>query len=116
MDWKIVGKWLNHSITFLLFTVFTLVIIAVISVKMNGNILGYQFKTVLSGSMEPTIKTGSVISIKLLEDSTTLNEGDIVTFIKEDETLVTHRIAEVKNNGEFYITKGDNNRILDNEP
>ena len=44
--------------------------VVVIAVKASGGeptILGYQFKTVLSGSMEPTFQTGSIITIKLTE-------------------------------------------------
>jgi signal peptidase len=60
--------------------------------------------------MEPIFQTGSVISIKLAEDPSSFQKGDIITFHIDDK-LVTHRITEaVENNGQvFYRTKGDNN-------
>ena len=73
----------------------------------------YQVKVVLSGSMEPAIKTGSVIFFK---PSNQYKVGDIVTFNIGDNTLpITHRIAEVKNERGFsvYTTKGDANEAPD---
>jgi len=86
--------------------------IVVLSSRVSGGeptILGYQVKTVLSGSMEPTIQTGSIISIKL-GNSSSYKKGDIITF-RIDEKLITHRISDVKQaNGQVsYTTKGDNN-------
>ena len=48
-------------------------------------ILGYQLKTVLSGSMEPGIKTGSIIAVKAGGDMTRFQENDVITFVQEKE-------------------------------
>ncbi|WP_108670756.1 signal peptidase I SipW [Peribacillus acanthi] len=85
----------------------------VLSSRLSGGeptILGHQVKAVLSGSMEPTFKTGSIISIKLADNTTKYKKGDIITFQK-DQKLITHRIISVVNeNGNVsYKTKGDNN-------
>lgn len=95
--------------------------------------LGLTFYTVLSGSMEPTIATGSLIYSGRfnLED---LKRGDIITFTRADKdgksSTVTHRIDEVKradiilftpDNKEqkttkvSFITKGDANGSPDQE-
>lgn len=69
-----------------------------------------KFLTVLSGSMEPAIKTGSIVAVKPADS---YKIGDIVTFgeINRTKTPVTHRIAEMKvENGQpVYITQGDAN-------
>lgn len=95
----------------------------VISTKASGGepqAFGYQLKTVLSGSMEPTFQTGSVIGLKLLDDQErkSLQTGDVITFQTEDDILITHRIIDVKTSGEhvMYETKGDNNNAADSEP
>lgn len=95
----------------------------VISSKASGGepqAFGYQLKTVLSGSMEPTFKTGSVIAVKPLDNrgKTTLKKDDVITFQESEGILVTHRIIGVTNSGEnvMYETKGDNNNVADTEP
>lgn len=108
-----------------------LLIISVIPI--TGNI---KFMTVLSGSMEPAIKTGSVVMTK---PSSTGSEqaaykvGDIITFGPYSKTKAptTHRIVEVIDNDDdnnsgsdnatmtndnvtvSYITKGDANNAPD---
>lgn len=57
--------------------------------------------SVLSGSMEPVIQTGSVVYVYESGDYT---EGDIITFVEQGET-VTHRI--VNETPEGFVTKGE---------
>ena len=114
MNWKSILKAINHIMTGLLFLVLILTLFLVISNKASDgepNFFGYQLKTVLSGSMEPGIKTGSIISIKPGGDMTGFKKDDIITFNTEEDILVTHRIVHVK--GEEYITKGDSNNAVD---
>ena len=67
--------------------------------------------------MEPAFKTGSIIAVKPVEDVASLKENDVITFIQEEGSLVTHRIIEVINNGEhtMFQTKGDNNEDMDTQ-
>lgn len=78
----------------------------------TGNI---KLLSVLSGSMEPTIHTGSVIIIK---PESSYKVGDVITFSKNTKTDVptTHRIAETKavEGSMVYKTKGDANNTEDN--
>lgn len=95
-------------------------IFVVVSSKASGgepSFFGYQFKTVLSGSMEPTFMTGSVIGIDPNIDKDNLQKGDVITFMKDETNLITHRINDVvkKESGVIYQTKGDNNEAPDNE-
>src|SRR5699024_6954680 len=112
-------KGINHAITTVLFLVLLITLFLVISTKMSGeepSLFGYQIKTVLSGSMEPDIKTGSILSIKEVDDPTSFQTGDVITFRTKEDILITHRIVEVKQSGQSYITKGDANDGADREP
>ncbi len=62
-----------------------------------------------SGSMEPAIKTGSLLLTLPQENYKT---GDIISF-KNNSSTVTHRIYSINEKGE-YITKGDANEDPDN--
>ncbi|WP_099352294.1 signal peptidase I SipW [Fredinandcohnia onubensis] len=118
---KKILKITSSLITWLLFLLLIMMIFIVISSKASGgepNFLGYQLKTVLSGSMEPTFKTGSIIAVKPAENPTDLKKDDVITFMETNDALVTHRIIEVVKNGEqvLYKTKGDNNADPDSSP
>lgn len=116
-------KIASNAITAVLFLAFLLMLFLVISSKASGGepqAFGYQLKTVLSGSMEPTFQTGSIIAIKPLEteEKLSLKKGDIVTFRESEEKLITHRITKVLGSGNniSYETKGDNNKAKDMQP
>lgn len=68
--------------------------------------------TVLSGSMEPFIKTGSVAVIK---PSKVYKIGDVITYQIKDKNPITCRIVEIEvvDGKPFYITKGDANNAPD---
>ena len=63
-------------------------------------IFGWGEVVFLSGSMEPSIKTGS---LALIHEQDSYEVDDIVTYVK-DYTLITHRIIEVQ---------GDANNVED---
>lgn len=118
---KLVMRILSNTLTLLLFLLLLTMIFIVISSKASGGepeIFGNQLKTVLSGSMEPTFKTGSIIAVKAVEDPTTIKKDDVITYVQEDGSFVTHRVIEVIKNGEntMFQTKGDNNEDLDSQP
>lgn len=72
---------------------------------------------VKSGSMEPTIQTGSVIFITEGQ-AERANEGDVITFTDDGGNLITHRVVE-KHTSETslrLVTKGDNNDVRDSAP
>lgn len=118
---KLVWKVISNIISFVLFTIMVVLAFVVISSKASGGdptVMGYQFKAVLSGSMEPTFLTGSVIAIEPTKDGSKYKKGDVITFKEKDNKIVTHRIIDVKNiNGKVaYETKGDNNNGPDLNP
>lgn len=63
--------------------------------------------TVTSGSMEPSIRTGSLVYVYETGEYAT---GDVVTFSVEG-TTVTHRIVD--ETAEGYVTKGDTQERAD---
>jgi len=71
---------------------------------------GARLLVVESGSMEPTINTGSLI---LIRPDRQYKKGDIVSFKDDNQKSITHRIFKV-DNGQF-ATKGDANDAVDNE-
>lgn len=71
----------------------------------DAEILGYQFRIVVSGSMGETIEEGSLVVIDTVgsgdEFYDDLEVGDIVTFYwfntaDADDVIVTHRIIEIE--------------------
>lgn len=82
-----------------------------------ASVAGFTPLTVASDSMEPTFGTNDLIIIKKC-DTSTLKEGDIITFhtiINNEYALNTHRIVDIEENNGYraYRTKGDNNQIED---
>ncbi|WP_448070986.1 signal peptidase I [Georgenia yuyongxinii] len=84
-------------------------------------VTGWVPLTILTGSMEPTIPTGSQVIVQTIDgeaDAAKLNIGDIVTFMPypDDPTLVTHRIVSrtlSSDGGISFETQGDANNAAD---
>ncbi|WP_310831121.1 signal peptidase I SipW [Paenibacillus pedocola] len=115
-----IKKIVSTALTLLMSLVFLLVVVAVVISKASGGepaFFGYQIKTVLSGSMEPGIHTGSIVAIKPGGDMTRFQKGDVITFMNPENILITHRVIDATVNtatGEAtYTTKGDNNDAAD---
>jgi signal peptidase len=96
----------------IIFNILTTLIISVGGLFLILYICGIVPYVVLSGSMEPTIDTGSLCFINKHEDIKNIKEKDIIAFKLNDGTLVTHRAVEITEEG--IITKGDNNEEIDN--
>lgn len=112
-------KWMGRVVSVTLYAALIGMVLLVIVSRASGgspSIFGYQFKSVLSGSMEPGIQTGSIIAIKEGGDMTRFQEGDVITYLIENHNLVTHRVEEVQRDGAQYITKGDMNDGVDASP
>ncbi|WP_053366863.1 signal peptidase I [Bacillus sp. FJAT-27245] len=121
---KMVLRIFSKLITLSLVVILLISLYVMVSSRITGgqpSIMGNQLMLVLSGSMEPNIQTGSVVGIKPIENLSLLNKGDIITFyspIHEDKRIITHRIKEVRGQGDFleFITQGDNNPAQDPMP
>ena len=98
-------------------TVLVVLVVVVALLLVGVRLVGFNVFTVLSGSMEPTYHTGSVIYVKDV-DYRDLEAGDVITFMLDEDTIATHRIVEVIPNEEDptvlrYRTKGDANDVED---
>ena len=74
--------------------------------------LGFHPYIVLSGSMEPSIPTGSIIFTDTHDRSP--DESDVITY-QIGEQYVTHRVIQILDDGSS-ITQGDANDIPDSIP
>lgn len=99
-----------------------IVVLAVLTAAALVGVRLFGLKTfaVLSGSMEPTYHTGSLIYVKCV-DYRDLAVGDPITFMLDENTVATHRIVEIlpdKDEPEIlrFRTKGDNNADPDGSP
>jgi signal peptidase len=123
---QVVLKWTRNLLTYVLILMFLILLVSAVTSRMNGGtpkVLGKEILTVLSGSMEPGIKTGAVIAVTPVrgeEQQGAFQPGDVITYKALDGSgsLITHRILSVSGAGPTleYITKGDNNDAQDPSP
>ena len=90
------------------------IIFAILAITSKISFFGIKLLVVKSGSMEPTIKTGSMVIDK---QEKSYQVGNIVTYqdaVKPSETI-THRIVaeETQNNTKLFTTQGDANQSPD---
>ena len=109
---KIAKKLWNGLTTVLVALV---VVLAVLLVGVR--LVGLTPYVVLSGSMEPTYHTGSLIYVKKA-DPFTIEAGTPITFMMDEDTIATHRVVEVvpdetDSTVVRFRTKGDANDAPD---
>lgn len=72
-------------------------------------VMGFRPVVVLSGSMEPTYRVGSVIYYQKTPFEQ-IQVGDPITFLSsENGVMVTHRVVEKDETGRAFGTEGDAN-------
>lgn len=105
---------LNPIISYLLYSLVIIFVFLAISARFS--FFGIKLLVVKSGSMEPTIKTGSMV-IDKSEDNYQI--GEIVTYKGREnpQETTTHRIIneEIQNEIKFFTTQGDANNAPDSE-
>ena len=104
--WKIV----SYIFVAVIAVVVLLLVVSVIPIPGN-----YKVLVVLSGSMEPTIKVGSIVTVKPRQE---YKIDDIITFNSGGKTPTTHRIVDIgeENEKTLYTVKGDANEEPDLKP
>jgi len=89
-----------------------LVVLGLLAITVGPRFLPYQALIVRSGSMSPTIPTGSIIFYTKIP-SANVKVGDVIVFQKPGSTneKVTHRVYKIgqDSTGRYFITKGDAN-------
>ena len=106
------------SVLIIIASVMALLTVVMAKPGQPPNFFGYSLFRVMTGSMEPTIPTNSLITVKRVAGSE-LVVGDIITFYSRDPSLMgepnTHRIIRIEEEqGErIFYTKGDANNVED---
>lgn len=98
-------------------TVLVAVVVILALLLAGARLLGMQVFTVLSGSMEPTYHTGSIIYVKKIATED-IQPGTVITFMLDEDTVATHRVTAVVPDQEDptvvrFRTKGDANNAED---
>ena len=96
---------------------FLLVMIAGAFLISQGNknpVFGYTFANVLTWSMQSEIPQGSLVIIKNV-DKNALRIGDDITYMKDSETSVTHRIIGITENYQGSGARGFETQGIENE-
>jgi signal peptidase len=99
---------------YLSFTVGVLLMVAAVFIYLGPHI-GWRVDAVLSGSMEPEIKVGSLVVTHSV-DAEEIEVGDVITFYSNTsgENMITHRVVGIGHSSSLYFeTKGDANDELD---
>ena len=98
-------------------TILVALVVLLALLLVGARVVGLQVFTVLSGSMEPTYHTGSLIYVKKV-DPYTIEEDQPITFMLNENTIATHRVVGIVPDEEDptvirFRTKGDANDAED---
>ena len=110
------GKTLKNILN-VISTILVAIVVVLALLLVGARFIGLNVYTVLSGSMEPTYHVGSLIYVKDV-DTDELKAGDVITYMLDEDTIVTHRIADVIPDETDpsiirFQTKGDANDSVD---
>jgi signal peptidase len=108
--------WLPRMLAPLVAAVVGVSILGLLAVTVGPRFLPYQALVVRSGSMAPTIPTGSVVFYRHVP-AERVHVGDVIVFSEPGQPgrQVTHRVLAVKSGqtGRYFVTKGDANGAAD---
>lgn len=97
-------------------TILVVIVILATIMLVGVRLIGIYPYAVLSGSMEPTYPTGSLIYVKEVP-ADDIEVGDAITFVMDENlTVATHRVVEIDEENQHFITKGDANEYIDAAP
>ena len=101
----------------ILSTLAVILALALVLLLVAPRVFGVHVFTVLSGSMEPAYPVGSMIYVKSV-DPFQLKDGDVISFLLDENTIATHRITGIVPDEEDesvirFRTKGDANDAED---
>ncbi|HET8529209.1 MAG TPA: signal peptidase I [Gaiellaceae bacterium] len=109
-------RWAGPALSWLLLAAATVVVLGLAAITIGPRFLPYQALVVRSGSMSPTIPTGSVVFYRRI-DAAKVKVGDVIVFAKpgQADEKVTHRVYQIgdSSTGRYFVTKGDANGAPD---
>ena len=110
-------RLVNRIVSGLVVLILTVVVLMIASVTIGPRFLHYQALVVRSGSMSPTIPTGSIVFYRSVP-ADRVKVGDVIVFAEpgQADRKVTHRVYRIGTDttGTYFTTKGDANGAPDN--
>lgn len=103
---KMIRKLVNVVVD--LFTVLIMIYLIFLAICGVSKCIPY---IVLSGSMEPSIRTGSLCIVDTRVPFDQIKVGDVVAFVTGNGQMVTHRAVVIRDG--MIETKGDANAVTD---
>ncbi|MGC4018049.1 MAG: signal peptidase I [Muricomes sp.] len=97
---------------------FFLILVVLLCIPLTvPRLLGYEVYTVVSGSMEPAIPTGSLVFVHN-QSPEKIEKDDVIAFYSETSNgaIITHRVVQNNTVSGEFITKGDANAAEDMNP
>jgi len=92
------------------------IVLGLLAITVGPRFLPYQALVVRSGSMSPTIPTGSVVFYHRVS-ADQVKVGQVIVFNRPGDASerVTHRVFKISNGptGRYFVTKGDANGAPD---
>jgi len=121
------GPWylraLSASVTIVISLVAVLMVFIAVGAKTSPSgqreVFGHPVMTIVSGSMNPVIRTGDLVVDEQVSAAQAdhLHVGQIISFRAQPGSvqIITHRIVAVRteNGAVYYVTKGDANNSAD---
>jgi signal peptidase len=100
----------------LILAVVAVIVFGLLAITIGPRVLPYQALVVRSGSMAPTIPTGSVVFYHRVA-ATNVKVGQVIVFSRPGQSSerVTHRVFKIASSpaGRYFVTKGDANGAVD---
>ena len=109
-------RWLTRILSWAILAAAVVIVAGLVAITVGPRFLPYQALVVRSGSMEPTIPTGSVVFYRHV-DAADVKVGQVIAFSKpgQPDERITHRVYKVGTGptGKYFVTKGDANGAPD---
>jgi signal peptidase I len=109
-------KWIWRVVSPVILAFAAIVVIGLLALTVGPRIFPYQALVVRSGSMAPTIPTGSVVFYHRVAAGK-VKVGQVIVFNRPGQTSerVTHRVYKIASSptGRYFETKGDANGAPD---
>jgi len=110
------AHWAGVAGTWILLAAATIVVVGLAAITVGPKFLPYQALVVRSGSMAPTIPTGSIV-FYTKKAAEKVKVGDVIVFSRPGvpNEKVTHRVVKIRTGptGNYFVTKGDANGAPD---
>lgn len=97
-------------------TFITAVVAIVAFIFILIKLFGWNMFSIDSPSMSPKYPVDALVIVQKIDPSE-IKVGDVITYVlNEDGVLVTHRVTQINESKQFFITKGDVNKSEDVTP